>query len=226
MFVRGTRTTLIGLIAATLASASAFAEETDSLWYGSVTALYDMPSDSGTRFDHRRGTLEGDILLSDELAFALALGLRTRTGLRVELEVASRSTDIDGASGVHLDGNPLPAGVPLSGGLKTWTLMANLLGAFGEGSFRPYIGAGVGFARHDGDATVAVTTPLGAISGTDSGDDTVLAYQVMAGIEGDVGESMTAFAGLRHLGSGDLEIESLTADYATTSVDVGVRLEF
>ena len=73
---------------------------------------------------------------------------------------------------------------------------------------------------------VAVTTPLGAISGTDSGDDTVLAYQVMAGIEANVGESMTAFAGLRHLGSGDLEIESLTADYATTSVDVGVRLEF
>ena len=217
---------MVALIATTLASASAFAEETDRRWYGSLTALYDMPSDSGTRFDHRRATIDGDVLLSDEVAFALALGLKTQIGLRVELEVASRSSDIDGASGARVDGVLVPGGVSLSGGLKTWTLMANLLSAFGEGSYRPYIGAGVGFARHDGDATLAVMTPLGPISGTDSGDDTVLAYQVMAGIEGDVGESMTVFAGVRHLGSGDIEIETLTADYATTSIDVGVRLEF
>ena len=226
IYRRGTRTTVVALIAATLASANAFAEGTDRRWYGSLTALYDMPSDSGTQLDLRVGTIDGDILLSDELAFALALGLRTQIGLRVELEVASRSSDIDGASGVRLDGVPVPGVVSLSGGLKTWTLMANLLSAFGDGSYRPYIGAGVGFARHDGDATLAFPPQSGGTSGTESGDDTVVAYQVMAGIEGDVGENMTVFAGLRHLGSGDLEIETLTADYKTTSIDVGVRLEF
>jgi opacity protein-like surface antigen len=226
MFRRGARITAVGLVVATLASANAFAEEADLQWYASLSALYDMPSDSAARLGHSRGTVAGDIRLSDEVAFALALGVETGRGLRVELEVASRSTDINGASGVRVGGVPLPEGIALSGELKTWTLMANLRHAFGEGSFRPYVGVGLGFARHDGEATLDVTSPLGTISGTESGDDDVIAYQVMAGVEGDIGENVMAFAGFRHLRSGDLEIESFTADYATTSIDVGIRMSF
>ena len=226
MFRRRARITAAALVATTLASASAFAEESELRWYGSLTALFDMPSDARARLDHRHVTLDGDVLLSDELAFALAIGVKTRFGLDGELELASRSTDIDGASGVSSDGIPLSAPVALSGDLKTWTLMVNFRKAFGEGSFRPFVGAGVGIARHDGEATLSVVSPLGSIEGTDSGDDTVLAFQAMAGIEGDVSENMTVFAGLRYLASQDLEIERLTASYATKSIDVGVRLRF
>ena len=226
MFRRRARITAAALVATTLASASAFAEESELQWYGSLTALYDMPSDSGAQLDHRRGTLAGDILLSDELGFALAIGVKTRFGLEGELELASRSTDINGASGVSFAGVPLSASVALGGDLKTWTLMANVRKAFGEGSFRPFVGAGVGFARHDGEATLSVVSPLGSIEGTDSGDDTVLAFQAMAGIEGDISENMAVFAGFRYLASQDLEIERLTANYSTKSIDVGVRLRF
>ena len=226
MLRSGIRTGAAALVVSALASPSAFAEESELRWYGSLTALFDMPADSGAELVHPLATVDGDIRLSDELAFGVAVGFETRTGLRVELEATSRSTDIDGASDVRVGGVALPSGISLSGDLKTWTLMANLHQAIGEGSVRPYVGAGVGFARHDGEASVAVTTPLGAISGTDSGDDTVLAYQVIAGIEGDIGDNMTAFAGFRYLGSRDIEIESFTADYATTSIDGGLRLKF
>lgn len=226
MFRCRARITAAALVAMTLASASAFAEESELQWYGSLTALYDMPSDSGARFDHPLGTFTGDILLSDELAFALAIGVKTSFGLWGEVELASRSIDINGASDVHFDGVPLSADVALDGDLKTWTLMANVRKAFGEGSFRPFVGAGVGFARHDGEATLAVVSPLGSIAGTDSGDDTVLAFQAMAGIEGDISENMAVFAGFRYLASQDLEIERLTAAYSTKSIDVGVRLQF
>lgn len=226
MFRRRARITAAALVATALASASAFAEESELRWYGSFTALYDMPSDSGARLDHRSGPLAGDILLSDELAFALAIGVKTRFGLRGEIELASRSTDINGASRVSVNGVPLPADVALSGDLKTWTLMANVRKAFGEGSFRPFVGAGVGFARHDGEATLPGTPPLTTIAGTDSGDDTVLAFQAMAGIEGDISENLAVFAGFRYLASQDLEIERLTAAYATKSIDVGVRMQF
>ena len=227
MFRRRARITAAALVAMTLASASAFAEESELQWYGSLTALYDMPSDSGTRFDHPRGTLDGDILLSDEVAFALAIGVKTRFGVWGEVELASRSTDIDGASDVRFNGMPLPAdAVALSGDLKTWTLMANVRKAFGEGSFRPFVGAGVGFARHEGEADLAFVFPPVSIEGTDSGDDTVLAFQAMAGIEGDVSENLAVFAGFRYLASQDLEIERLTSAYSTKSIDVGVRLQF
>ena len=185
-----------------------------------------MPSDSEARLDHPRGTLAGDILLSDELAFGFAIGVKTRFGLRGELELASRAADINGASEVHSGGVPLSADIALDGDLKTWTLMANVRKAFGEGPFRPFVGAGVGFARHDGEATLAVVAPLGSIAGTDSGDDTVLAFQAMAGIEGDISENLVVFAGFRYLASQDLEIETLTAAYTTTSVEVGVRMQF
>ena len=224
MFRRRARITAAALVATTLASASAFAEESELQWYGSLTALFDMPSDSGARLDHRLGTFDGDILLSDELAFALAIGVKTRFGLEGELELASRSIDIDGASDVRFNAVPLPAEVALDGDLKTWTLMANVRKAFGEGSVRPFVGAGVGFARHDGEATLAVVSP--PVAGTDSGDDTVLAFQAMAGIEGDISENMAVFAGFRYLASEDLEIERLTAAYSTKSIDVGVRLRF
>ena len=226
MFRHRARIAAAALVATALASASASAEESELGWYGSFTALYDMPSDSGAHFDHPRGPLAGDVLLSDELAFAFAIGVRTRFGLWGEVELASRSSDITGASGVHSGGIPLPADVSLGGSLKTWTVMANVRKSFGEGSFRPYVGAGVGFARHDGEATLAAVSPLGSIAGSDSGDDTVVAFQAMAGIEGDISENLVVFAGFRYLASQDMEIETLTADYTTNSIDVGVRMQF
>ena len=226
MFRCGYRTTVAALVATVLASTSALAEESDRQWYGSLAALHDMPFDSGARLDHRRGSVAGDIRLSDALSLALALGVELRRGLSVEVEAALRATDLGGARGVTLNGAPVPGNVALTGDLTTMTLMANVRQSFGEGSFRPYVGVGAGLARHDGDAALSLASPLGSIMGRDSGHDTVIAFQAMAGIEGDPGEHITAFGGIRYLGTADLEIETFTSDYRTVSVDVGVRLRF
>ena len=226
MFRSGARITAAALVATALASASAFAEESGRRWYGSLAALHDMPSDSAARFDHPSGSLSGDILLSGNPAFAFALGFELATGLGLELEAAARTSDIKGASGVRLNGVPVPGSVTLDGDLRTLSLMLNVRRAFGEGRIRPYVGVGIGFARHDGEAALDFTSPLGAIAGRDSGRDTVPAYQAMVGIEGDPGEKITAFAGFRYLGGRDIEIEALAADYSTMSVDAGVRVEF
>jgi opacity protein-like surface antigen len=229
---RTTRICTAGLLAATLVSTSAIADGTQTQWYGSFTGLRNMPSDSEAELGTRSlGTIAGDIELSDEMGFALAVGFETRGGQRVELEAAFRSFDIEGASGARVGRTPIPSGAyRLTGDVDTWSLMVNARQVFDVGSFGPYVGGGLGFARHDGTAALAVP-PLpprlpGGLEGEESGDDTVVAYQFMAGVEFDVTERAKLFGGYRYMGTADLEIERLTASYATHAIEAGIRMRF
>ena len=226
---RATRISAAGLLAATLVSTSAIADGTRTQWYGSFTGLRNMPSDSEAELGTRTIAADGDIELSDEMGFALAVGFETRGGQRVELEAAFRSSDIEGASAVRLGQVPVPSGYRLTGDVDTWSLMVNARQAFDVGSFRPYVGGGLGFARHDGTAALAISPlqflPQG-LEGEESGDDTVVAYQFMAGVEFDAAEGTKLFGGYRYMGTADLEIERLTASYATHAIEAGIRILF
>jgi opacity protein-like surface antigen len=227
---RTTRICTAGLLAATLVSTSAIADGTQTQWYGSFTGLRNMPSDSEAELGTRTIAADGDIELSDEMGFALAVGFETRGGQRVELEAAFRSSDIEGASAVRLGQVPVPSGYRLTGDVDTWSLMVNARQVFDVGSFGPYVGGGLGFARHDGTAALAVLPlPLllpGGLMGEESGNDTVVAYQFMAGVEFDVTERAKLFGGYRYMGTADLEIERLTASYATHAIEAGIRMRF
>ena len=225
------RISVIGLLAATLISTSALADDAGTLWYGSLTGLRTMPSDSEAELGTRtRGTIAGDIELSDETGFALAVGFETGGGQQVELEAAFRSFDIEGANDVRLGSHSVPAGYRLTGVVDTWSLMINARQLFDVGSVRPYIGGGLGFARHDGTAALAVQPipPLlpGGLMGEESGDDTVVAYQFMAGVEVELAEGAQFFGGYRYMATADLEIERLTASYDTHAVEAGIRIRF
>lgn len=228
---RTTRMLAAGPLAAIVVATSALADDTRTQWYGSLTGLRNMPTDSGAELETRSlGTLTGDIELSDELGFALAVGVQTRGGQRVELEAAFRSSDLEGASGVRVNSIPVPSGHRLTGDVDTWSLMVNVRQVIGAGSVRPYVGGGLGFARHDGTAALAVAplppfAPRG-LEGEASGDDTVFAYQLMAGVEVDMSERATLFGGYRYMGTADLEIERLTAGYDTHAVEAGIRVRF
>lgn len=219
------------LVTATLTSANALADDTGMLWYGSLTGLRNIPPDSEAELETRsRGTIGGDIELSDETGFALALGFETRGAQQVELEIAFRSFDIEGASGVRVDSHSVPAGYTLTGDVETWSLTINARQLFEVGSVRPYIGGGLGFARHDGTAALAVQPmppflPEG-LAGEESGDDTVVSYQFMAGVEVELAEGTQFFGGYRYMATADLEIERLTASYATHAVEAGIRIRF
>ena len=227
---RTIRVLAAGPLTAILVATSAVADDAQTQWYGSVTGMQNMPSDSEAELGTPVGAVAGDIELSDEMGFALAVGFETAGGQRVELEAAFRSSDIEGANDVRLNSMPVPSGYRLNGDVDTWSLMVNVRQVIDVGSVRPYVGGGLGFARHDGTAALAVG-PLppflpAVLEGAESGDDTVFAYQFMAGIEVDMAESATLFGGYRYMGTADLEIESLTASFDTHAIEAGVRIRF
>ena len=232
MILHTARASLVALLAATLVSMNALAEDTGTLWFGSLTGVFNMPSDSEAELRTRsRGTISGDIGLSEETGFALAVGFETEGGQQVELEFASRSSDIEGATGVGVGSISIPsAAYTLSGDLDTLSLMVNARQLFGSGPMRPYIGGGLGFARHDGTAALAIRPippllPQG-LTGEESGDDTVFTYQFMAGVEFEMAEGAYVFGGYRYMAGSDLEIERFTAGYATQSIEAGFRIRF
>ena len=193
--------------------------------------MRNMPSDPEAELGIAGlGTMTGDIALSDEMGFALAVGFESPNGPQVELEAALRSSNIEGASDVRVDSLSVPSGYRLTGDMDTWSLMVNVRQVIGIGSVRPYVGGGLGFARHDGTAILAVVPmppflPAG-FEGEESGHDTVFAYQFMAGVEVPMADSATLFGGYRYMGTADLEIQGLTANYDTHALEAGVRIRF
>ena len=226
MKLRAVRIPVAGLLAATLMSANALADDAGTMWYGSLTGLRNMPSDSDAELESRSiGTIDGDIELSDETGIALAVGFETGGAQQVELEVAFRSFDVEGANDVRWNSNPIGFAFNLTGDVDTWSLMINARQLFDVGSVRPYVGAGLGFARHDGSLAL-MAEALGVADAEESGDDTVVAYQFMAGVEVELAEGAHLFGGYRYMATADLEIERLTASYDTHAVEAGIRIRF
>ena len=64
------------------------------------------------------------------------------------------------------------------------------------------------------------------MAGEGSGDDTVFAYQFMAGVEVELAEGAQLFGGYRYMETSDLEIERLTASYDAHAIEVGIRIRF
>ena len=79
-----------------------------------------------------------------------------------------------------------------------------------DGSFRPYVGVGVGYAN------VAVGEP----------DDSNWAWQAMAGVAIPVNDRMTVDIGYRHFNVDDLDYTSRKSDYTHEAVTLGLRYQF
>jgi opacity protein-like surface antigen len=84
-----------------------------------------------------------------------------------------------------------------------------------EGSFSPYIGAGLGYANVEAD-----------LDDFGDEDETELAYQVI------LGGSFTSSVGLsidlqyRYFGTDDPEFDGLEAEYSTHNLMIGLRQSF
>ena len=222
--------TVASLLSAAVLCTPARAETASSGWYASLAGLYNMPRDSDATLDTEPLDIAGDIELSDHFGFALALGAQVNDSLRVELEGAYRPLDVDGTKNVVVNSHPTDVG--LSGELDTWSLMLNAYYEMPLDMARPYLGAGLGIARHDGKLTLSLPPPLVAGLGVpasipESGDDTVFAYQFMAGIGFEASDSVTLFGGYRYMGTDDLDIEDrFTASYGTHAIEAGLRVAF
>ena len=98
-------------------------------------------------------TAQTEVRPNSGAAFAAALGLGVTDGVRAELEFGYRSFRLNkfkGLSGQIGDAAySLPAlSGKLSGSVSTLSLMVNALFAADVWRLRPYVGAGLGMARH------------------------------------------------------------------------------
>lgn len=155
-------------------------------------------------------------------AFGKRLGAGSdRNSWRVEGELAYRSNDVDSHS---LGGASLPGA---TGKFTSTAVMANVLIDFNAAStFSPYLGGGLGLANVSADGF-----GVAAIPSVVDGDDTVLAYQLIAGAGWDVSPKTELFAEYRYFATDDLNVTtsaatgSLATDlsYKSNNIFVGVR---
>ena len=128
-------------------------------------------------------------------------------------------------SGISVSSVCTSLSISCSGDVDSLSVMGNGYYAFDLGAgFKPFIGAGIGVAFLD--AEVELSHPsFGTI--TESDDDTVFAYQGIAGIEYEFPtESATIALGVRYsyFGTTDPDFGGLEAEYGTHNVMFGVRI--
>ena len=215
----------IALIGAVLMASQAAAQENNSRWYGSIVGIRDMPDASSASTPAGNfGTLAGDIVLSDEAGFGIAVGRTVAWDLQVEVEATWRAFDITELRGVRVNGLPVPPGFSGTGNWDTETMMVNLRKPFSSGPVRPFVGIGVGLVKHEG-TLIHRFAPLD-IEGDDTGDDSVFGYQFLVGAQIKASSNLQAFVGYRYLRSEDIEIKNLTGGFQTHGIEAGVRFLF
>jgi len=143
----------------------------------------------------------------------IAMGYGFDNNFRTELELAGRWNDAETVGSTSGTGDT-----------TTTSGMINVLFDLDiEGDFVPYVGAGLGIANVEDNG-------IGLVSGsTISDDDTVFAYQAIAGISYDLSNSISLTADYRYFATDDVSLTtasgvSVEQEYSNHSVLVGLRL--
>ncbi len=102
---------------------------------------------------------------------------------------------------------------PVAGDTSSFALLLNgYYDIVNESKFTPFIGVGVGVAKVE----VSFATD----------DDTVVAYQVGAGVGYAVNEKITLDVKYRYMGTADPEFDTTTIEYSSHNVYAGIRIAF
>ena len=193
-------------------------------WYVALTGFHIMPRDSDTSRASEFGRITGDAEYGSSLAFSAAVGRRVMENVRLELEFGYSPVDIEGMTNLRVDGRLVDVPYGLTGDSDVWTVTVGAVHDFPtQGPLRPYVGAGVGIARHD---TKTTFTFAGADPTTESGDDTVWTYHLRAGIGYELSDTVVLYGGYRYVGAQDVEIAGTRSTSASDALEAGVRIRF
>lgn len=181
-----------------------------------------MPSDS-TVTD---STSPGDSLEFDfdsGLALGLAVGYRFGS-TRLEGEIAYQKNDVDditvSEAGVG-SASLKSAGVPFSADVKTTSFLLNGYYDFlNDSAFTPYLTVGMGFAK------VKASISLPSVPLTESDSDTVFAYQIGAGLEYALSQTVALDARYRYSATSDPSFGTIEAETGSHNLLLGVRVSF
>ena len=240
------------------------AQAQDGNWYigANMPLMFidDSETSSSGSFTTQQGTTAHSATAKSEhdTGFKLGamLGYRLASGLRIEGEVFMARAKVSRITNTNITvmGNPLPIEVPLqvSGAAKQVGVMANLWYDLEtiDDAWTPYVGGGLGFVRidqgglrYDTDALAeAVATalrrqPVDLPDGfvpPPSATDTVLAWQVGAGIGYALSETATLQLGYRYQVVNGLEFSGMNAngmvntetDLQIHFLEIGIRQRF
>ncbi|MBU4055668.1 MAG: outer membrane beta-barrel protein [Proteobacteria bacterium] len=161
------------------------------------------------------GTVEWD----GGFGFGAALGT-TLDAFRIEGEIEYRSADMKTIAETDIS---------VGGDIKTLSLMANGYYDFNAGtSFKPYIGVGIGFARHTFglDAVIYDEEEDEDIVMSGEADDTVFAYQGTIGAAWAISDTMDLDCAYRYFATADPDFDGVEAGYASHNISLGLRFKF
>jgi opacity protein-like surface antigen len=151
--------------------------------------------------------------VSFDTGFAGALAAGADAGpVRIEGEFSYRINDMDEISGSFFG---IPGSGPANGEIESMSLLGNVIFDIGTNSpFTPFIGAGMGFSNVDME-----------FEGV-SEDDTVFAYQFIAGMGFKVSEVTSIDISYRYFATDDPELDGIESEYTTHNLFAGVRFSF
>ena len=203
------------VLASALAPTAAMAEWSDSA-YISLGGLYLLPATTSYSVEGDPLTRDGELKLESGMGFLLAVGIGDEVGLRGEIEFGYRKMDWD----EHKRPNDTEFS-DTEGDYTTLSFMANGLYVFEVSDvMRPYFGAGLGMAKLSGTL---------ADDGDTSDDDTIFAYQAMAGIGFAMAEQTEVRVGYRYFATEDADFSDefgVKANYDSHSIEAGIRFRF
>lgn len=204
---------LLGAAAALALLLPVAAQANDGFYLGGNVGV-GIPTDS----EFSDGT-NNDVELDLGFAGILSAGWQFENGIRLQGEFAARLNNVGDITGAG-------SAAPFDGDLNVYSLMADVIYGIPTGTkFTPYIGAGAGIARVSADSIGTTLTT------TVDDDDTVFAYQAIAGVEYAIHPNLYAGLDYRYFRTADLEFTSaaatqVDADYENHTITVGLRYLF
>ncbi|NHK26494.1 OmpA family protein [Parvularcula flava] len=234
----------IALLAAagSLAMVSA-ASAQDQGYYGELGFGYTFAEDEND-FEDTGSAVPASFVTNYDLDESLniygSFGKYLNNGLRAELELSTRTQEIDELKGDGLGFVGFPSGGNI-GDLTVHTLMVNVFKDFtNESRFTPYIGAGVGlgYIRPEANNSSIVSAPASSPNQPYlivMGDkDYATAVQALAGFTFDLTDTVDVDLGYRYLVTDSFEygaaingpVTPIEAGYRAQEVTAGLRWNF
>lgn len=165
------------------------------------------------------GTNTNSVETNPGFAFLFLGGYQFDSNWRAELEFGGRFNEVDSISGSGSTS-------PFDGNTRVFSVMADAIYGIPTGTrFTPYIGAGLGVAFYNANG---IATTLG----TEVDDnDTVLAYQGIAGVEYDLTSNLKAALDYRYFRTTEPQLTSVAlsdvdAEYENHTITLGLRYLF
>ena len=192
-------------LAALMAGTAGVANATEG-WYGRADIGWSFDGTQDLDGAAAEGTLEHD------WTEHLGLGYAFQNGFRLEGELGHRFNQVEFSGFPTVDAD-----------VHAWSAMANLFYDFNRGgALEPYIGIGAGAAR--------LNTGLVDGGTTIDGEDTVIAYQALAGVAIGLTEQLDLDIGYRYFVADGAEFDEGTfvteGDYEHQALTVGLRYQF